>query len=245
MNGIGHPDLNPDIRTLYSLSNQHDEDCVHVHKAVPKESMFLVCSGEAGWQVEAYHDMAPSTRKSKAADKEAHPPPEVDGAHNGVLVVQLPEDLDSTNLSKLLTLDNVTSLTPNVVINMYRYILSQHYALEDALCQVATAKESLTIKDAEVEQAFQDLEVAQVETTENLKSLQTEIDVLKQQNTTLEQLRNNLQAQLMSCEHSYRKESARNAVWLRHWRKSLPQKPACRVCANLRRPAYTHTERFR
>jgi len=140
--------------------------------------------------------MAPSTRKSKAVDKEAHPAPEVDGAHNGVLIVQLPEDLDSTNLSTLLTIDNVTSLTPDTVINMYRYILSQHHALEDALHRVATAQESLAIKDAEVEQAFQDLEVAQVGTTEKLKSFQSEIDVLKQQNTTLEQLRSSLQAQV-------------------------------------------------
>jgi len=140
--------------------------------------------------------MAPSTRKSKAVDKEAHPAPETDGAHNGILVVQLPDDLDSANLSKLLTVDNVTSLTPDVVVHMYRYILSQHHALEDALRQVETAQESLTIKDVEVEQAFQDLEVAQVETTEKLKSLQSEIDVLKQQNTSLEQSRNNLQAQL-------------------------------------------------
>jgi len=139
--------------------------------------------------------MPPSTRKSKAVGQEAHPAPEVDGSHSGVLVVQLPEDLDSKTLSKLLTIDNVTSLTPATVINIYRYILSQHHALEGALRQVATAQESLAIKDPEVEQAFQDLEVAQVETTGELKSLQSEINVLKQQNMTLEQL-SNLQAQL-------------------------------------------------
>lgn len=140
--------------------------------------------------------MAPSTRKSKAVDKEAHPPPDVGGAHNGVLVVQLPEDLDLTDLSKLLTIDNVTSLTPDTVVNIYRYILSQHHALEDALRRVETAQVSLANKDAEVEQAVQDFEVAQVETKERLKSFQSEIDVLKQQNTTLEQQRSNLQAQL-------------------------------------------------
>lgn len=158
--------------------------------------------------------MAPSTRKSKAVDKEAHPAPEVDGAHNRVLVVQLPEDLDSTNLSKLLTIDNVTSLTPDVVINMYRYILSQHHALENALRQVETAQDSLTIKDAEVEQAFQDLEVAQVETTEKLKSFQSEVDVLKQQNAALEQSRNNLQAQL-DAFNSSQKQTSHDADELR------------------------------
>ena len=158
--------------------------------------------------------MAPSTRKSKAVDKEAHPAPEVDGVHNGVLVVQLPEGLDSTNLSKLLTIDNVTSLTPDAVINMYRYILSQHHALEDALRRVATAQESLAIKDAEVEQAFQDLEVAQVETTEKLKSFQSDIDVLKQQNTTLEQQRSNVQAQL-DAFNSSQKQTSHDADELR------------------------------
>ena len=158
--------------------------------------------------------MAPSTRKSKAVDKEAHPAPEIGGSHSGVLIVQLPEDLDSTNLSKLLTIDNVTSLTPATVINMYRYISSQHHALEDALRQVATARESLANKDAEVEQAFQDLEVAQVETTENLRSLQSEIDVLKQQNVTLEQLSNNLQAQL-DAFNSSQKQTSHDADELR------------------------------
>ena len=158
--------------------------------------------------------MAPSTRKSKAVDKEAHSAPEVDGSHSGVLIVQLPEDLDSTNLSKLLTIDNITSITPATVINVYRYILSQHHALEDALRQVATAQESLAIKDAEVEQAFQDLEVAQVETTEKFKSLQAEIDVLSQQNTTLEQSRNDLQAQL-DAFNSSQKQTSHDADALR------------------------------
>ena len=158
--------------------------------------------------------MAPSTRKSKAVDKEAQPALEVDTAHSGVLVIQLPEDLDSINLSKLLTNDNVTSLTPDRVINMYRYILSQHHALEDALRQVATAQESLVIKDAEVEQAFQDLEVAQVETAEKLKLLQSEIDVLKQHNTTLEHSRNDLQAQL-DAFNSSQKQTSHDADELR------------------------------
>jgi len=158
--------------------------------------------------------MAPSTRKSKAAGQEAHPAPEADGSHSGVLIVQLPEDLDSKALSKLLTIDNATSLTPATVINVYRYILSQHHALEDALHQVATAQESLAIKDAEVEQAFQDLEVAQVETTGQLKSLQSEIDVLKQRNMTLEQLSNNLQAQL-DVFNSSQKQTSHDADDLR------------------------------
>jgi len=171
-----------------------------------RPSQSKVTSHEAGRKLKAT-TMAPSTRKSKAVDKEAHTAPEVGGAHTGVLVVQLPEDVDSTSLSKLLKIDNLMSLTPDTVTNMYRYILSQHYALEDALRQVATAQESLVIKDAEVEQAFQDLEVAQVETTEKLKSLQSEIDVHKQQNITLEQLRNNLQAQLDAFNSSQRQTS--------------------------------------
>jgi nucleoprotein TPR len=151
--------------------------------------------------------MAPSTRKSKAVDKEAHPTPGGDGPHNEVLIVQLPEDIDPTNLSKLLNTDNVTSLTPDMVINMYRYILSQHHTLENALRQVATAQESLAIKDADVEQAYQDFEMAQVETTEKFKSLQSDIDVLKQQNTALEQSRNNLQAELDAFNSSQKQNS--------------------------------------
>ena len=99
--------------------------------------------------------------------------------------VSIPDDLDLAYLSKLLPDFSFETPSPDAVLSLYRFVVSQAVDLDGALRDLEESRAEVEKKDVELDQALQDREssVASLET--QVKSFQEELVKVKEERNTL------------------------------------------------------------
>jgi nucleoprotein TPR len=114
-------------------------------------------------------------RKSKAAEPDSAVP----------LQVALSDDIDEDALSKLLPEINLTSLSSDDVVSIYRLLLSQLISLDSAQRERDEARADTERKDIELDQALQDKETLSNDLEASVESAHKELHLLKQERDQL------------------------------------------------------------
>ena len=151
--------------------------------------------------------MAPTTRKSQANNATEAP------THAEHLSITLPIDLEPSQLDTLTgSTTDWTAPTPEVIISLYRLVLSQKQEFDAAL---QDWEHRLEQKDADLEQVLQDQETHRQESNEAIEQLKTEVERLKIAGTEVENERARLAGQLASVASS-NSVSGRETEMLKH-----------------------------
>lgn len=114
-------------------------------------------------------------RKSKAAEVEPALP----------LHITLPDDIDEDALSNLIPDINLTSLSSDDVLSIYRLLISQLLNLDSAQRERDEARADTERKDIELDQALQDKESLTNDLEASAESVHKELQQLKQERDKL------------------------------------------------------------
>lgn len=122
--------------------------------------------------------MTTTRRKSKAAEHEAtetqHP-----------LTLTLPDDVDEEALSNLLPQTNLTSISAEDVVALYRLVVTQVFTLDVSERERDDARAELERKDVELDQALQDKESLSKELEANIVASNEELNKVKEEHDHL------------------------------------------------------------
>jgi nucleoprotein TPR len=118
--------------------------------------------------------MTLTRRKSKAAEQES-------AVAQHSLALTLPDDVDEEVLSNLLPETNLTSISPEDVVALYRLVVTQSLSLDVAERERDDVRADLERKDVELDQALQDKECVSKELEANAESLNEELNKFKQE----------------------------------------------------------------
>lgn len=135
-------------------------------------------------------------RKSKqaaaAAAAVAEPENEPSGSLEGTAIssraefsVQVTDDLDLDYLSRLLPDFSFETPSPDAVLSLYRFVVSQAADLDGALRDLEESRAEVERKDVELDQALQDRESSVSSLETQVKSLQEELVKVKEERNTL------------------------------------------------------------
>jgi len=125
--------------------------------------------------------MMKTRRKSKA---EAAAEAGLDGESQPITIV-LPDDVDEDTLLDMLPDFNLSAITSEDVITLYRLLLTQSVNLDATERERDELKAELERKDVELDQALQDKESATRDLETSIESTQQELEKVKQQFTQL------------------------------------------------------------
>lgn len=130
--------------------------------------------------------------RSKKGDTEEHDTSsqmdDTEAAHHAathVLAIQLPSELDLSELSKLIPESSITAPDADAVLHLYNLLLSHSSELEQVKIDYEEAKAENLKKEVELDQAIQDREVLQRESDEAVAEKAREIERLKAERNTL------------------------------------------------------------
>ncbi|KAF8967178.1 hypothetical protein BDZ97DRAFT_1917117 [Flammula alnicola] len=141
--------------------------------------------------------MMKTRRKSKPAAAEA----EADEASH-TLTVTIPEDIDEDTLSSVVPEINLTSITSEDVLTLYRMLVTQAVNLDATERERDESRAELERKDVELDQALQDKESSAKELEESAESVHEELKQVKQERDQLVDSKAALQAQLSALSAS-------------------------------------------
>lgn len=126
--------------------------------------------------------MMKTRRKSKAAAAEqSSDGPEVPQT----LSVVLPDDIDEDTLSDILPDINLTTLSNEDVVNLYRVLITHVVNLDSTERERDEAKADLERKDVELDQALQDKESSSKDLESSIENAHEELEKLKEENSKL------------------------------------------------------------
>jgi len=122
--------------------------------------------------------MTTTRRKSKAAaDPDAEP--------TRPLTVVLPADIDEDTLSSLLPETNLTSISSEDVIALFRLVVSQVLSLDNSERERDDARAELERKDIELDQVLQDKEGLSKDLEASVEAAIEELTLVKQERDQL------------------------------------------------------------
>lgn len=116
--------------------------------------------------------MTTTRRKSKAAEHEAS-----EAQHS--LTLTLPDDVDEEVLSNLLPETNLTSISAEDVVALYRLMVTQVVTVDVAERERDDVRAELERKDIELDQALQDKENASKELEASVEAWNEELSRVK------------------------------------------------------------------
>ena len=114
-------------------------------------------------------------RKSKAAEADTAVP----------LQITIPDDVDEDSLSELIPEVNLTSLSSDDVLSIYRLLISQLVNLNSAQRERDEARADAERKDIELDQALQDKESLTNDFEASVGSVHKELQQVKQERDQL------------------------------------------------------------
>jgi len=114
-------------------------------------------------------------KKSKAAEAEPAAP----------FSITLPDDIDEDALSKLVPEINLSSLSSDDVLSIYRFLVSQLTNLNSAERERDEARADTERKDIELDQALQDKESLTNDLEASIESVHKELQEVKQERDQL------------------------------------------------------------
>jgi len=122
--------------------------------------------------------MTTTRRKSKAAaDPDTEP--------TRPLTVTLPADIDEDTLSSLLPETNLTSISSEDVIALFRLVVSQVLSLDNSERERDDARAELERKDIELDQVLQDKEGLSKDLEASVEAAIEELNLVKQERDQL------------------------------------------------------------
>lgn len=124
--------------------------------------------------------MTNTRRKSRAAAAE-----EDADAANTQLTISLPDDLDEDVLLDILPDINLTALTPQDVIALYRAVVAQAANTDNMERERDEIRAELERKDIELDQALQDKEMSSKDMEVSAESVHEELNQVKKQRDQL------------------------------------------------------------
>lgn len=98
--------------------------------------------------------------------------------------IQVPNDLDLEYLSRLLPDFSFETPSPDAVLSLYRFVVSQAVDLDSALRDLEESRAEVERKDVELDQALQDRESSVSSLETQVKSLQEELAKVKEERNT-------------------------------------------------------------
>ena len=107
------------------------------------------------------------------------------GSFRAEFSVPVPEDLDLGYLSRLLPDFSFETPSPDAVLSLYRFVVSQAVDLDGALRDLEESRAEAERKDVELDQAFQDRESSVSTLEAQVKSFQEELAKVKEERNTL------------------------------------------------------------
>ncbi|KAH9992148.1 hypothetical protein BJV77DRAFT_1067895 [Russula vinacea] len=116
--------------------------------------------------------------------------------------VQVTDDLDLDYLSRLLPDFSFETPSPDAVLSLYRFVVSQAADLDGALRDLEESRAEVERKDVELDQALQDRESSVSSLETQVKSLQEELVKVKEERNTLASSKSNLETQITSLSSS-------------------------------------------
>ncbi|KAF8903177.1 hypothetical protein CPB84DRAFT_810991 [Gymnopilus junonius] len=137
--------------------------------------------------------MTKTRRQSKAADAES-----AEGHFN----ITLPDDLDGDQLSEILPEINLTSLSPDDVVTLYRTLLTHSINLDATERERDEVKAELEKKDIELDQALQDRESSSKDLEASVESVHEELAQVKRERDQLAQEKAQLQGKVNKLSNS-------------------------------------------
>jgi nucleoprotein TPR len=99
--------------------------------------------------------------------------------------VPVPDDLDLDYLSRLLPDFSFETPSPDAVLSLYRFVVSQAVDLDGALRDLEESRAEAERKDIELDQALQDRESSVSSLEAQVKSLQEGLAKVKEERNTL------------------------------------------------------------
>jgi nucleoprotein TPR len=98
--------------------------------------------------------------------------------------VPVPNDLDLEYLSRLLPDFSFETPSPDAIVSLYRFVVSQAVDLDGALRDLEESRAEVERKDIELDQALQDRESSVSSLETQVKSLQEELAKVKDERNT-------------------------------------------------------------
>jgi nucleoprotein TPR len=98
--------------------------------------------------------------------------------------VPVPDDIDLEYLSRLLPDLSFETPSPDAVLSLYRFVVSQAVDLDGALRDLEESRAEVERKDIELDQALQDRESSVSSLETQVKSLQEELAKVKEERNT-------------------------------------------------------------
>ena len=98
--------------------------------------------------------------------------------------VPVPDDIDLDYLSRLLPDFSFETPSPDAVLSLYRFVVSQAVDLDGALRDLEESRADVERKDIELDQALQDRESSVSSLETQVKSLQEELAKVKEERNT-------------------------------------------------------------
>ena len=98
--------------------------------------------------------------------------------------VTVPDDIDVEYLSRLLPDFSFETPSPDAVLSLYRFVVSQAVDLDGALRDLEESRAEVERKDIELDQALQDRESSVSSLETQVKSLQEELAKVKEERNT-------------------------------------------------------------
>ncbi|KAG6853933.1 hypothetical protein C0991_012425 [Blastosporella zonata] len=123
-------------------------------------------------------------------------------SHPNELSFSLPDDVDSEALSELLPDINITSLSSDTIISLYRLILFQASEGRSIALELDEARAEVDKKEVELDQALQDRETASKDLEGSLENVQNELSQIKEERAQLVASQTSLQMQLQNISNS-------------------------------------------
>ena len=99
--------------------------------------------------------------------------------------VPVPDDLDLEYISRILPDFSFETPSPDAVLSLYRFVVSQAVDLDGALRDLEESRAEVEKKDVELDQVLQDLESSGSSLEAQVKSLQEELTKVKEERNTL------------------------------------------------------------
>jgi nucleoprotein TPR len=98
--------------------------------------------------------------------------------------VPVPDDIDLEYLSRLLPDFSFETPSPDAVLSLYRFVVSQAVDLDGSLRDLEESRAEVERKDIELDQALQDRESSVSSLETQVKSLQEELAKVKEERNT-------------------------------------------------------------
>jgi nucleoprotein TPR len=98
--------------------------------------------------------------------------------------VPIPDDIDLEYLSRLLPDFSFETPSPDAVLSLYRFVVSQAVDLDGSLRDLEESRAEVERKDIELDQALQDRESSVSSLETQVKSLQEELAKVKEERST-------------------------------------------------------------